>query len=214
LLSTRHGQVEARIPLPGRHNIYNALAAATVADLYETPLEQIAAALAETSTPTMRGEVVPFRGGFTIIDDSYNSNPRALFEMVSTVCANRECKRKIVVAGEMLELGLAGPELHREAGRQIARLGVDKLIGVRGLALEIVEGAREAGMSNDAAVFTASSEEAAEMMIHQARAGDLILVKGSRGVKTEIVVERMKQRFDRLLDSCETKTGDAATGRC
>jgi UDP-N-acetylmuramoyl-tripeptide--D-alanyl-D-alanine ligase len=214
LLSTRHGQVEARVPLPGRHNIYNALAAATVADLYETPLEEIAAALAETSTPKMRGEVVTFSDGFTLIDDSYNSNPRALFEMVSMVCANRESKRRIVVAGEMLELGSAGPELHRDAGRKIAKLGADKLIGVRGLAEEIVLGAREAGMSDDAAVFAASPEAAAEMVIGEARAGDLILVKGSRGVKTEIVVERMKQEFDRLVNSSETKTGDVATGRC
>jgi len=214
LLSTRHGQIAARVPLPGRHNIYNALAAATVADLYETPLSEIAAALAETSTPKMRGEVVQFSEGITLIDDSYNSNPRALFEMVSMVCANQECKRKIIVAGEMLELGPAGAELHREAGRQIARLGVDRLIGVRGLAEETVAGAREAGMSKGAAVFAASPEDAAEIMIHEARAGDLILVKGSRGVKTEIVVERMKQRFDRPLDSSKTKSGDTATGRC
>ena len=214
LLSTRHGQIEARVPLPGRHNIYNALAAASVADLYETPLEEIAAALAETSAPSMRGEVVVFREGFTVIDDSYNSNPRALFEMVATVCANRESKRKVVVAGEMLELGASGPELHREAGRQIARLGTDFLIGVRGLAEEIVAGAREAGMNDEDAVFTATPEEAAEMMIVEARAGDLILVKGSRGVKTEIVVELIKRRFERLPDCGEAMTGDAATGRC
>jgi UDP-N-acetylmuramoyl-tripeptide--D-alanyl-D-alanine ligase len=134
--------------------------------------------------------------------------------MVSTVCANQGSKRKIVVAGEMLELGAAGPELHREAGRQIARLGVDKLIGVRGLAEELVAGAREAGMNDEDAVFTATPEEAAEMMFSEARAGDLILVKGSRGVKTEIVVEGMKRRFDRIVDSCETGTGDAATGKC
>ncbi len=214
VLSTRRGRIEARVPLPGRHNIYNSLAAATVADLYETPLEEIAAALAETPTPKMRGEVVLFRDGFTVIDDSYNSNPRALFEMVSTVCANQDSKRKIVVAGEMLELGATGPELHREAGRQIARLGVDKLIGVRGLAEELVAGAREAGMNAEDAVFTATPEEAAEMMFSEARAGDLILVKGSRGVKTEIVVEGMRQRFETIVDSCETITGDAATGRC
>ena len=214
LLSTPHGNAEARVPLPGRHNIYNALAAATVADLYETPLEEIVAALAETPTPKMRGEVVRFRDGFTLIDDSYNSNPRALFEMVVTVNANPDYKRKIVIAGEMLELGATGPELHREAGRQIARLGIDRLIGVRGLAEEIVMGAREAGMIHESAIFAATAEEAAEAIIGEARAGDLILVKGSRGVKTEIVVERMKQRFDRLLDSCDTKTGDAATGRC
>src|SRR5947207_3601627 len=146
-ITTPHGQIEAQLPFPGRHNIYNALAAAAVADHYETPLVEIAAALAGTSAPKMRGEVVHFTGGFTIIDDSYNSNPRALFEMVSTVCASRESTRKIIVAGEMLELGPDGPEHHREAGRQIARLGVDRLIGIRGLAAEIVAGAREAGMA-------------------------------------------------------------------
>jgi UDP-N-acetylmuramoyl-tripeptide--D-alanyl-D-alanine ligase len=213
-LATGHGHIEAYVPLPGRHNIYNALAAAAVADLYETPLEEIAAALAETSTPKMRGEVVRFSDGFTIIDDSYNSNPRALFEMVSTVCANQECKRKIVVAGEMLELGPSGPALHREAGRQMARLGVDKLIGIRGLAEQIVAGAREAGASAEDAVFTATPEEAAEMLIRETRPGDLILVKGSRGVRSEIVVEWMKRKFQRLPNCGEAMTGDAAIGRC
>jgi UDP-N-acetylmuramoyl-tripeptide--D-alanyl-D-alanine ligase len=214
LLSTRHGQVEARVPLPGRHNVYNALAAATVADLFETPLEEIAAALAETPASKMRGEVLKFSEGFTVIDDSYNSNPRALFEMVSMVCANQECKRRIIVAGEMLELGSSGAELHREAGRQIARLGVHMLIGVRGLAAEIVTGAREAGMSASSAIFAASPEEAGEILIREALAGDLILVKGSRGVKTENVVERMKHRFHVRVNSGETKIEDIATGRC
>ena len=213
-ITTPHGQIEAQLPFPGRHNIYNALAAAAVADHYETPLVEIAAALAGTSAPKMRGEVVHFTGGFTIIDDSYNSNPRALFEMVSTVCASRESTRKIIVAGEMLELGPDGPEHHREAGRQIARLGVDRLIGIRGLAAEIVAGAREAGMADDAATFTDTPDEAADILIREARKGDLILVKGSRGVKTETVVERMKQSFGMLPNSGEAMTGDAAKGRC
>lgn len=213
-LATPRGEIEAQLPFPGRHNIYNALAAAAVADHYETPLEEIAAVLAETSAPKMRGEVVRFNEGFTIIDDSYNSNPRALFEMVSTVCASAESLRKIIVAGEMLELGAGGPELHREAGRHMARLGVHRVIGIRGLAEEIVAGAREAGMPTDAATFASSPEEAADMLIREARKGDLILVKGSRGVKTETVVERMKGAFGLLPNCGEAKTGDAAIGRC
>jgi UDP-N-acetylmuramoyl-tripeptide--D-alanyl-D-alanine ligase len=213
VLSTRRGRIEARVPLTGRHNIYNALAAAAVADLYEAPLEEIAEAMCETAAPKMRGELLRFREGFSVIDDSYNSNPRALFEMVSTVCANREGHRAIVVAGEMLELGPSGGELHREAGRQIARLGVDLLIGVRGLAEEIVRGAREGGMTSNAALFAATPEEAAAMLIPQVQSGDLILVKGSRGVRTEIVVERIKQSFDGLMNSGENRTGDAAIGR-
>ena len=207
LLVTPRGEVEAALRVPGRHNVYNALAAAAVADFYEVPLDRIAEALFESSSPRMRGEVVRFQEGFTLIDDSYNSNPRALVEMMTTVCANRDCLRRIVVAGEMLELGATGPELHREAGERAAELGVDLLVGVRGLAREMVEGARARGMSEQAAVFCETPEEAAEVLEREARAGDLILVKGSRGVKTEIVVQRMKQRFEQTRGREE---GDAA----
>lgn len=213
-LVTPRGQTRARMPLSGRHNIYNALAAAAVADHYETPLGEIADALSGLHALRMRGEVVRFLKGFTLVDDSYNSSPLALLEMVSTIAASRESRRKIVVAGEMLELGESASNLHRDAGRRIAQLGIDGLIGVRGLASEIVAGALEAGMSSDAAVFTNTAEEAAEELIGEIREGDLILVKGSRGVKTEIVVERLKQRFERLEDCGEAMTGDAATGRC
>ncbi|HKS42757.1 MAG TPA: UDP-N-acetylmuramoyl-tripeptide--D-alanyl-D-alanine ligase, partial [Blastocatellia bacterium] len=192
-LVTPRGSVDARLAVAGRHNVYNALAAAAVADFYEVSLEHIAAALAESSSPRMRGEVLRFSEGFTVVDDSYNSNPHALVEMVTTICANEDCERKIVIAGEMLELGATGAELHREAGRRIAALGVDLLIGVRGLACEIVAGAREAGMSRESAIFCETPNEAADVLTREARAGDLILIKGSRGVKTEIVVERMKQ---------------------
>lgn len=213
ILVTEHGEIEVRIPLSGRHNIYNALAAAAVADYCEVPLREISAALAETGAPRMRGEVVRLRGGITLVDDSYNSNPRALFEMVSTIAVNRESRRRIVVAGEMLELGPSAAELHKEAGRQIARLGIDKLIGVRGFAGEMVAGAREAGMSSETAIFTNTPEEAAKMLIRETRDGDLILVKGSRGVRMEIVVERLKQELETLEDCGEAMTGDAATGR-
>jgi UDP-N-acetylmuramoyl-tripeptide--D-alanyl-D-alanine ligase len=212
-LVTPRGQTKARVSLAGRHNIYNALAAAAVADHYDVRLEDIADALSRLSVPRMRGEIVRLRGGVTLIDDSYNSNPRALFEMVSTVAANRESRRRIVVAGEMLELGPSAAELHKEAGRQIARLGINNLIGVRGFADEMVAGAREAGMSSETAVFTNTPEEAAKMLIREIRDGDLILIKGSRGVRTEIVVERLKQEFETLEDCGEAMTGDAATGR-
>ncbi len=124
LLVTPRGEVEASLRVPGRHNLYNALAAAAVADFYEVPLDRMAEALFESSSPRMRGEIVRFQEGFTLIDDSYNSNPRALVEMMTTVCANQDCLRRVVVAGEMLELGATGPALHREAGERAAELGV------------------------------------------------------------------------------------------
>jgi UDP-N-acetylmuramoyl-tripeptide--D-alanyl-D-alanine ligase len=128
--------------------------------------------------------------------------------MMTAVCENRDCLRRIVVAGEMLELGATGPALHREAGEKAAELGVDLLVGVRGLGREIVEGARARGMSEQAAVFCETPEEAAEVIEREARAGDLILVKGSRGVKTEIVVQRMKQMF---AEARAREDKDAAT---
>src|SRR5262249_23323749 len=157
--------------------------------------EEIAAALEETRATKMRGEVLSFREGFTLIDDSYNSNPQALLGMIRTMFDNHECRRRIVVAGEMLELGAPGSGIHREAGRAMGLVGINKLIAVRGLGRYFVEGARDAGMNDDSAVFLETPEQAAEALIGEARAGDLILVKGSRGVRTEIVVERMKRKF-------------------
>jgi UDP-N-acetylmuramoyl-tripeptide--D-alanyl-D-alanine ligase len=212
LLVTPRGEVETSLSVAGQHNVYNALAAAAVADFYEVPLASIAEALAESSSPRMRGEVIRFQDGFTLIDDSYNSNPRALVEMMTTVCANRDFRRKIVVAGEMLELGATGAALHRETGRKAFELGVDLLLGVRGLGQEIVEGARRAGMSERAAVFCETPEDAAELLEREARSGDLILVKGSRGVKTEIVVQRMKQKFEQSEEVTRGR-GDAETWR-
>jgi UDP-N-acetylmuramoyl-tripeptide--D-alanyl-D-alanine ligase len=104
--------------------------------------------------------------------------------------------RRVVVAGEMLELGEEGAALHREAGRDIAGFGVDVLWGVRGLARELIEGARAAGMNEDATSFFEDSDAAAEALISFVRPGDLVLVKGSRGVHTEKVVEALKERYE------------------
>ena len=198
-LSTPQGEVAATLRLPGRHNLLNALAAAAVADFYGTPLADIAAVLETAAPPKMRGELVRLANGATVIDDSYNSNPKALAEMVETLRAT-DCKRRIVVAGEMLELGPSSPELHRQAGRRIPTDKVDLLIGVRGLARDIVEGAREIGFSENGAVFCETVNDAADLLIRELRAGDWALVKGSRGVGMEIVVERIRRELGGRLD--------------
>ena len=192
-LTTPSGRIETSLNLGGRHNVYNALAAAAVAESCGVPLDAIAKSLSEFSSPKMRGEVHEFAEGFTLMDDSYNSNPRALLEMVATICSAPGYTRRVVVAGEMLELGEEGAELHRDAGRRIAEQPVDLLIGVRGLAREMIEGARESGLDQQSALFCETPEQATEVLKERVRAGDLILVKGSRGVRTDIVVERMKQ---------------------
>jgi UDP-N-acetylmuramoyl-tripeptide--D-alanyl-D-alanine ligase len=157
------------------------------------PLERLAAGLSEAGVFSMRGEVIRFPKGFTIIDDAYNSNPRALREMVATVCATNGVARRIIVAGEMLELGAEAPEMHRECGREMARRGIDMIVGVRGLAREFVAGARQEAMSSYATHFFETPEAAARLLFDNLQDGDLVLVKGSRGVHMERVIEELKR---------------------
>ena len=193
-LRTPLGEARASLPMSGRHNLSNALAASAVGTAFSLTAEQIAAALGRAQPPKMRGQVFDFAGGFTIIDDSYNSNPRSLLNMVRTMAeGGKGRKRLVVIAGEMLELGPDEASLHRDAGREIAASGIDVLWGVRGLAQEIVTGASEAGLV--ATKFFDSSDEAAATLVNEVKEGDLILVKGSRGVATDKIVKAMRERF-------------------
>jgi len=193
-LRTPLGEARASLAMSGRHNLSNALAAAAVATAFSIPPEEIAAALKTAQPPKMRGEVFDFAAGFSVIDDSYNSNPRSLLNMVRTMAeGGRGRRRLMVIAGEMLELGPDEASLHRDAGKEIAGSGVDLLWGVRGLAREIVAGANEAGLS--VTKFFNSSDEVAAELINEVKEGDLILVKGSRGVATDKVVKALRERF-------------------
>ena len=192
-LQSPSGEAMATLPMSGRHNLSNALAAAAVATCFNLSPAQIAAALATATPPKMRGEVLDFAAGFTVVDDSYNSNPRSLINMVRTVAEGGKTRRLIVIAGEMLELGPQAGELHRETGREMARSGVNVVWGVRGLAREIIAGAEEAGLK--ATKFFDSATEAATAIISEVKAGDLILVKGSRGVATERVINSLREHF-------------------
>jgi UDP-N-acetylmuramoyl-tripeptide--D-alanyl-D-alanine ligase len=194
-LVTPRGTAAVDFPLNGRHNILNALAAAGVGHSLGMTADEIASALETATAPPQRGEILHFARGFTVVNDSYNSNPAALLSMVGTLIAGGDsAKRKIVVAGEMLELGSEEKEIHRKIGQEIAGMGIDKLIGVRGLAAELVAGARDAGLAD--AEFAEDSDAAADLLLDQVREDDLILVKGSRGVRTEKVIERLLETFE------------------
>jgi UDP-N-acetylmuramoyl-tripeptide--D-alanyl-D-alanine ligase len=197
-LLTPLGEANAQLRLPGRHNLLNALAAAAVATCFEIAPEEIARALSSATASEMRGQLIEFAAGFSVIDDSYNSNPRSLLSMARSVAEARGAgdgaRRTFIIAGEMLELGETGAELHAEAGREIARMEIDVLWGVRGLATELVAGAREAGMQ--AARFFETTDEAAAALTDEVRAGDLLLVKGSRGVHTERIIEALRERYE------------------
>jgi len=177
----------ARLPLVGEHNVLNALAAVAVGLARGLTQSEAVAALANLVPPDKRGQVVQV-GNITIVNDCYNSNPKALNAMVDALAAMK-AGRRIVVAGEMLELGPAGEEMHRAAGRHIAEKKIDVLLGVRGLAQAMVEGARQAGTQ---AEFVATPEEAAEWLSRETRDGDVVLLKASRGVKLEKALETWK----------------------
>jgi UDP-N-acetylmuramoyl-tripeptide--D-alanyl-D-alanine ligase len=178
------------LPLLGRHNVMNALAGIAVALEAGITPTQAAASLVSLKAPDKRGQVTEVAGA-TLINDSYNSNPKALDAMVDVVAAS-PAKRRIVVAGEMLELGPTAPELHRESGNHIAQRGIDILIGVRGQARFIVEGAAAGGTD---AKFLTEPEHAGDWLADNLRPGDVVLLKASRGVRLERALERLNERL-------------------
>jgi UDP-N-acetylmuramoyl-tripeptide--D-alanyl-D-alanine ligase len=177
-------RARARLPLLGEHSIYNALAAVAVGLQYGVPLQAAAESLATLSPGDKRGEILNI-GGATVINDCYNSNPKALDSMVRSL-ANIPAQRRIVVAGEMLELGPAAEAMHRDAGKHIAQAGIAVLLGVRGLAQATVEAAAQEGMR---AEFVPTPEEAGDWLRREIRPGDLVLLKASRGVRLERALE-------------------------
>ncbi len=181
----------ARLPLLGLHNVYNALAAVAVGlDRGISPAEA-ASALSTLSAADKRGEVSEV-GGAIVVNDCYNSNPKAFQAMVGSF-ASLPAKRRIVVAGEMLELGPSSDELHRRCGTMVADKKIDLLIGVRGAAARMVEAARAAGMD---ALFVATPEDAGEWLAREVRPGDAVLLKASRGVKLERALEAWRARIE------------------
>jgi UDP-N-acetylmuramoyl-tripeptide--D-alanyl-D-alanine ligase len=186
---------EVRLPLHGLYNVENCLAAAACAFALGVPLADIAAAAEQARPAAGRGVVhrVVLRGTLgapaelTVIDDSYNSNPDAL-EKALAAAAQLPAARRVAVLGDMLELGPEGPRFHREGGLAAARLGFDPVAGVGELARELAAGARAGGV---AAAWHADAGAAAEWAAAAARPGDVVLVKGSRGIGLDAVVRRL-----------------------
>jgi UDP-N-acetylmuramoyl-tripeptide--D-alanyl-D-alanine ligase len=175
-------------PLVGEHNIYNALAAAAAAMERGISPSQAAAALSSIAPPDKRGQVLHLHGA-TIINDCYNSNPRALEAMIDTL-ASMNAERRILVVGEMLELGPTAETLHRECGKHAAEKKIDVVIGVRGMARAVAEAACGSGTQ---AQFVETPEQAGEWLAHNLRPGDAVLLKASRGVKLERALDMLQE---------------------
>jgi UDP-N-acetylmuramoyl-tripeptide--D-alanyl-D-alanine ligase len=199
---------EFHLLLPGRHNVMNALAALAAASLFDIPENDCREALARFANLPQRSEILTLTARITLINDSYNSNPLAMERMLETL-ASWPAARRIVVAGEMLELGPTSPGWHRETGRKVAESGVDWLLAVQGDAQYLVQGASEAGLAAERLRFFPSAEAAAEFLAELVQPGDVILVKGSRGVHLEKVVEFLK-----LREMAEARLHGQVRGSC
>lgn len=185
--SFRAAGVDFETGLVGRHAVMNLLAAIAVARVCDVPAEKLKGPVRTFTTGKMRGERIEYNG-IVIWNDCYNSNPEAARSMLD-VLRQTPARRRIAVLGEMLELGSAAGELHRDVGRYAAGLGIDFLIGVRGNAHAMIDAAVGAGLPESAAIFFEEAGPAGEFVRGIAREGDAVLFKGSRGVAVERALE-------------------------
>jgi UDP-N-acetylmuramoyl-tripeptide--D-alanyl-D-alanine ligase len=185
----RAGEREGRFTLNllGAHNAQNAIAGLAVALEAGVDLDAAVAAVEQLTPGSKRGEVMEIAGA-TILNDSYNSNPEALRSMIATLAA-RPAKRRILVAGEMLELGEHAQALHAACGKAAAEAGLDLVVGVRGNAQHLAAAACWGGV---ASIFLPDAETAGAWLAKNIQPGDVVLVKGSRGVQLERAIEVLK----------------------
>jgi UDP-N-acetylmuramoyl-tripeptide--D-alanyl-D-alanine ligase len=179
--------VDFESAVPGRHGLMNVLAGIAVAREFGIAPHRLVDAVRALRPGKMRGERT-VHAGVQIFNDCYNSNPDAVRSMLD-VLRGTPARRRIAVLGEMLELGRFSEDLHREAGRYAARCGVDVLVGIRGAAKQLVEEAVRSGLPAGAAFFFEDPAEAGEFLRGQAREGDAVLFKGSRGTRVEKALE-------------------------
>jgi UDP-N-acetylmuramoyl-tripeptide--D-alanyl-D-alanine ligase len=180
------------VPLIGLGHLANVLAATAVALEFGVPLDAIAGRVAQLQAAPRRGELRRLRDGILLVDDSYNSNPRALERMLDALADTPAAGRRIAVLGEMLELGAQGPALHHACGRHAAAAGLAQLVVIGGdAAAALASGARDGGMAAGTVTHLAASQEAAAAVAATVGPGDVVLVKGSRGIRTDIVADRL-----------------------
>ena len=177
-----HGSFALR--MPGAHNAQNAMAALAVAIEAGIDADTAAAAISALEPGDKRGQTIALAGA-TILNDSYNSNPEALRSMIQSL-ARRPARRRILIAGEMLELGEHAPVLHYTCGKAAAEAGIHFVVGVRGQAEHLAAAACTGGV---ASLFLPDAEAAGRWLANNLREGDVVLVKGSRGVHLERAIE-------------------------
>ena len=191
VLPGRSRALLARIRVPGEHNVTNALAAAAVGVALDVPGTAIVAGLAKFRPAAMRSQI-EMRHGVRIIVDCYNANPASTRAAVRLLAESKAKGRRVAVLGDMLELGPTTAELHAEVGAYVAAQRIDALIASGPLARNLAQGARTAGMT--AVQEAADAPAAAAELLALVEPGDVVLVKGSRGMRLERVVQALRDR--------------------
>jgi UDP-N-acetylmuramoyl-tripeptide--D-alanyl-D-alanine ligase len=191
-IQTPGGRMRLQVPLPGRASLLNVLAAVTAAGELEVPLASIPAAVRQFSPVARRGASTFLPNGVRLVDDSYNASPSAMEVALQALLQTPTAGRRVAVLGEMLELGDGAGALHERCGAAAAR--VDLLVAVGGPAADgLRRGAIAAGLPANRAHHFDASQQAAEFVSSVLAAGDLVLVKGSRGTRTDIIADRLRE---------------------
>jgi UDP-N-acetylmuramoyl-tripeptide--D-alanyl-D-alanine ligase len=182
-------RAHVRLCVPGRHNVYNALAAAAVAMHLGMSAGEIAVGLEEARAGDMRMQSFETASGITVINDAYNANPTSMRAAVETLAGMTAATKRVAVLGDMAELGSLTELAHFRIGEDVARLGIDVLVTVGERARHIADGARAAGMNDETIRPCAAVAEAGEVLDDVVDPGDVVLVKASRVMGLEAVVE-------------------------
>jgi UDP-N-acetylmuramoyl-tripeptide--D-alanyl-D-alanine ligase len=182
----------------GQHNVYNALAAATLATILGVGQEEIVAGLEDFQPFPGRGKVIRMGRNVRVLDDSYNSNPDSLKATLSAFAEMKGKNRGLLVLGDMLELGPGSAKAHKEAGEWIAKMKFGHLFFLGEQAQHLAEGAKAAGMSGEKVDVARSHEEALEGLRKVVQEGDWIFVKGSRRMQMERIIEGLGDCLGRM----------------
>lgn len=185
-------ELKARIPVPGAHNVMNALAAISVGLALGIDPKESAERLSSFKPMAMRFEQVQLSNGTRVVNDSYNANPESMRAAFRTVGAAKRAGRFIAAIGDMLELGQASKELHYRLGEDAVGMGAELIFVVGDFADEVAKGARSAGFADSQIIECENADELAHELEKELKAGDVLLVKGSRGMRMERVVEYLK----------------------
>jgi UDP-N-acetylmuramoyl-tripeptide--D-alanyl-D-alanine ligase len=188
-LETAQDEAYVSLPLPGRHNVYNALAAAAIGSHLSVPIEAIVQGLAVAEISGMRMQTFQAASGVMVINDAYNANPTSMRAAVETLSTTAAARRRIAVLGDMAELGTLSELAHFQIGEDVARRPIDVLVTVGERAHRIADGARAEGSGQLEVRPCATAEEASEVLDDLLEAGDVVLVKASRVMGLERVVE-------------------------